>query len=321
MKRLCNCMIVTILFTFLPVGARAAQLLIPGGQVIGLQLHSDTVTVAAFDDTVGSCAKKAGFCIGDEILTINGHTVHSAGDIRAALEESGSSANITIRRDAKTRQLQITPLITADGPRLGIYLKQGITGIGTVTWYDPATGIFGTLGHGVNDGKGHLAALQSGTAFPAEIISVKKGICGDPGQLKGDAAAMTACGTLLQNTPQGVFGRSRQGWQGEPLPVAEYDDISTGAATIRSTVAGNTVQEYSVEILKIYPEDKPDGRNFLLKVTDPALLSATGGIVQGMSGSPIIQNGKLVGAVTHVLVSDPTRGYGIFIRNMLEAAA
>ena len=131
MKRLCNCMIVTILFTFLPVGARAAQLLIPGGQVIGLQLHSDTVTVAAFDDTVGSCAKKAGFCIGDEILTINGHTVHSAGDIRAALEESGSSANITIRRDAKTRQLQITPLITAGGPRLGIYLKQGMTGIGT----------------------------------------------------------------------------------------------------------------------------------------------------------------------------------------------
>ena len=176
------------------------------------------------------------------------------------------------------------------------------------------------MGHGVNDSKGHLAALKTGSAFPAEIISVKKGTCGNPGQLKGDAQALSVCGTLLRNTPQGVFGISTQGWRGEPLPVADYEEVVAGPASIRSTVAGNAVQEYSVEILKIYPEDKPDGRNFLLKVTDPALLSATGGIVQGMSGSPIIQDGKLVGAVTHVLVNDPTRGYGIFIENMLDAA-
>ena len=320
MKKLCNCIVFTILFTFLPIGARAAQLLIPGGQVIGLQLRNDTVTVAAFDETAGSCAKDAGLCVGDEILSVNGKTVRSAADIRAALEENPQSASITIQRESKTKTLELAPRITTDGPRIGVYLKQGIAGIGTVTWYDPASGTFGTLGHGINDAKGNLAALKAGSAFPAEVLSVKKGACGDPGQLKGNADADTICGTLLRNTPQGVFGTFRHGLSGEPLPVAGYEEVSPGAATIRSTVAGNAVQEYSVEILKIYPKEKPDGRNFLLKVTDPALLAATGGIVQGMSGSPIIQDGKLVGAVTHVLVNDPQRGYGIFIENMLEAA-
>ena len=282
MKRLCNSIVFTILFTFLPIGARASQLLIPGGQVIGLQLQNDTVTVAAFDDTLGSCAKDAGLCVGDEILSVNGRTVHSAGDIRSALEENGQTASITIRRESKTRQLQLTPRNTADGPRLGVYLKQGIAGIGTITWYDPQTGVFGTLGHGVNDGRGNLAKLRSGSAFPADVLSVKKGTSGSPGQLKGNADANTHWGTLLRNTPQGVFGTARQGIEGEPLPVADYGEISSGAATIRSTVAGSTVQEYSVEILKIYPEDRPDGRNFLLKVTDVDLLAATGGIVQGM---------------------------------------
>ena len=322
MKRLCNCIVFTILFSLLlPTGVRAAQLLIPGGQVIGLQLQNDTITVADFDDTLGSHARKAGLCVGDEILSVNGQTVRSAGDVRTALENTGQTAEITVRRDSKTKTLQLMPRNTSEGPRLGIYLKQGIAGIGTVTWYDPATGTFGTLGHGVNDPKGKLAELKTGSIFPAEVISVKKGTCGNPGQLKGNADVMNPCGRLLRNTPQGVFGISRQGWQGEPLPAADYEEVSAGTATIRSTVTGSTPREYSVEILKIYPEDKPDGRNFLLKVTDPALLSATGGIVQGMSGSPIIQNGKLIGAVTHVLVNDPTRGYGIFIENMLNAAA
>ena len=320
MKKLCNCIVFTILFTFLPIGARAAHLLIPGGQVIGLQLCNDTVTVAAFDDTVGSCAKDAGLCVGDEILLVNGRSVRSAADIRTALEENPQAASVTVRRESKTKTLELAPRATADGPRIGVYLKQGIAGIGTVTWYDPASGTFGTLGHGINDTKGKLADLKAGSAFPAEVLSVKKGACGDPGQLKGNADADTVCGTLLRNTPQGVFGTFPQGLPGEPLPVAGYEEVSAGAATIRSTVAGKAVQEYSVEILKIYPEEKPDGRNFLLKVTDPALLAATGGIVQGMSGSPIIQDGKLVGAVTHVLVNDPTRGYGIFIENMLDAA-
>ena len=322
MKRLCNSIASAILFLFLlPMGARAAELLIPGGQIIGLQLQNNTVTVAAFDDVLGANARDAGLRIGDEILSIDGQTVCCAEDIRAALGQDTGSVTLTVRRDGKNKSIQMTPQQTENGLRLGVNLKQGITGIGTVTWYDPDTGKFGTLGHGVNDSGGSLLNMTKGSAYSAEVISVKKGQCGEPGLLKGSAEALSVCGTLLRNTPQGVFGITKQGWRGEPLPVAEFEDVRTGAAAIRSTVAGSTVQEYSVEILKIYPEDRSDGRNFLLKVTDPDLIAATGGIVQGMSGSPIIQDGKIIGAVTHVLVNSPDTGYGIFIENMLDAAS
>ena len=202
-----------------------------------------------------------------------------------------------------------------------MYLRDGITGIGTVTWYDPDTGQFGTLGHGVNGSDGNLLEMVKGKAYDAQVASVKKGVSGEPGQLKGAVAPEQEAGSLYRNTPQGVFGKSDRGWKGEALPVGEAENIRTGPAVIRSTVKGDETQEYSVEILKIYPGSRADGRNLLIKITDPKLLEATGGIVQGMSGSPIIQDGKLVGAVTHVLVNDPTRGYGIFIENMLDAAA
>ena len=303
MKRQLYTIAFAILFLFLlPIGADAAQLLIPGGQIIGLQLQNGSVTVAAFDDCLGSAARDAGLKIGDEILSIDGCNVSCAEDIRTALKNGSSQVTLSVRRSGKPHSLDMTPQQTKDGPRLGIHLKQGITGIGTVTWYDPDSGLFGTLGHGVNDSKNGLLKMTSGNAYDAQVISVKKGACGEPGLLKGSAEPLDICGTLLRNTPQGVFGTTKQGWRGEPLPVANFDEIQPGTASIRSTVSGSTVQEYSVEILKIYPEDRPDGRNFLLKVTDPVLLSKTGGIVQGMSGSPIIQDGKLVGAVTHVCV-------------------
>ena len=172
----------------------------------------------------------------------------------------------------------------------------------------------------LSDPGGGLLPLKSGILFPSSVASVKKGKAGDPGQLRGSAQPETVLGTLEKNTPQGVFGSCGKAFSGTPLPVADFSEVKTGPATIRSTVEGDSVREYSVEILKIYPKDRSDCRNFLLKVTDPDLLKATGGIVQGMSGSPIIQDGKLVGAVTHVLVNDPAMGYGIFIENMLEAA-
>lgn len=309
-----------VLFALLPLQARAAELLIPVGKIIGLQLRDDTVTVAAYDDALGNNAKNAGLKIGDEIVKIDGTDIGCTEDVRAALSSCGSEVELTVRRGSKLSTLRLTPEQTADGPRLGVYLRQGIAGIGTVTFYDPETGKFGTLGHGVSDPKGDLLRMTQGYAYEAQILSVKKGKSGDPGQLKGSADAVSAFGTLLRNTPQGVFGITKQGWKGEPIPVADFEEVHTGTAAIRSTVCGDTAQEYSVEILKIYPEDRTDGRNFLIKVTDPTLLSITGGIVQGMSGSPIIQDGKLIGAVTHVLVNDPTTGYGIFIENMLDAA-
>lgn len=305
----------------LPVEVFAAKALIPVGQVIGLELKTDAVCVVAFDDRLGAAAQEAGLQVGDEILDIDGKTVDSAADVTQALERSDGQVKLRILRGDQQRQVSIQPSITADGPRLGVYLRQGVTGIGTVTWYDPDTGAFGSLGHGVNDGKGRLVQMRSGNVYPASVLSVKRGKVGEPGQLRGGVDCPQAVGTLKKNTRQGIFGTVQTGWEGQALEVASANEVRTGAATIRSTVCGKEVREYAVEILKLYPEKRQEGRNLLIRVTDPALLEATGGIVQGMSGSPIIQDGKLVGAVTHVLVNDPTTGYGIFIENMLDAAA
>ena len=303
----------------LPLQSRAAELLIPVGKVIGLQLRSDTLTVAAYDDIFGETARSAGLKIGDQIVNINGKEVSTAEDVRNALR-SGEQVDVTVRRGSKLSSLSLTPRQTEEGPRMGVYLRQGISGIGTVTFYDPETGTFGTLGHGVSDTAGSLLEMTGGNAYEASVTAVKKGRSGDPGQLKGCADAPSVFGTLLRNTPQGVFGVTPIGWEGEAILTAAYNEITVGPACVRCQVEGDAVREYSVEILKCYPQTRTDGRNFLLKITDPDLLACTGGIVQGMSGSPIIQDGKLVGAVTHVLVNDPTRGYGIFIENMLEAA-
>ena len=322
MKRFLRSIVFALCLTAaLPGTARAAEALIPVGQIIGLELGDDTVTVAAFDDVLGIRAREAGLRIGDEIIQIDDRPINCAEDVRAALRECDEDVEITLLRGARRQEVEMIPVKTAEGPRLGIYLRQGIAGIGTVTFYDPETKLFGTLGHGVSDAKGILLCMRRGSAYEATVQSVQRGKSGVPGQLKGCAASPEPIGTLLKNTPQGVFGKCDTGWEGQPIPVASHDEIHTGKATIRSTVAGNAVREYSVEILKIYPKDRSDCRNLLLKVTDPDLLAATGGIVQGMSGSPIIQDGKLIGAVTHVLVNDPTMGYGIFIENMLEAAA
>lgn len=319
MKKLVNAAFLLAFLFILPRQVRAAEL-VPVGQVVGLEIGDDTVIVAAFDDILGGQARQAGLQVGDDIVCIDGKNMDSPEDVRAALDRSDGTVKVTVERKGKQMELKLEPAITDEGPRLGVYLRRGITGIGTVTYYDPQTGNFGTLGHGVNDGSGKLLAFEEGCAYRASVLSVKKGACGQPGQLRGAIESGSVIGTLSANTGRGVFGHADRGWQGRAIPTAEFRQICTGPATILSTVAGTAVQEYSVEILKIYPASRSDGRNLLLKVTDPALLETTGGIVQGMSGSPIVQDGKLIGAVTHVLVNDPTTGYGIFIENMLDAA-
>ena len=299
----------------------AVKMLVPVGQVVGLELCDNTVTITSFDETIGTAAKQAGLQVGDRITQVNGHAVHTAEDIRYALNRSDGTVEMTVVRNRKEDTIRFAPSITPEGPKLGVYLKQGVTGVGTVTWYDPDTGKFGTLGHGVNNARGELLKMVSGTAYKASVVSVRRGTCGEPGQLMGALKDSKPLGILYKNCAQGVFGTTQTGWSGEPLPVGTVKDVKTGKATIRSTVEGDTVREYSVEILKVYPNASASGRNILLQVTDERLLNTTGGIVQGMSGSPIIQDGKLVGAVTHVLVNDPTTGYGIFIENMLDAAA
>lgn len=283
MKKLVNCALAAaICLWLLPADALAARQLIPVGKVVGLELRSDTVSVAAFDDTLGAAAREAGLQIGDEILIIDGVCVDEAADVQQALEHSDGKVSLRVKRGEKEHDLSLTPAITANGPRLGVYLRQGVTGIGTVTWYDPETGAFGTLGHGVNDGKGDLVEMTTGRAYSAGVLSVKRGKCGEPGQLRGSVDSAEPLGSLEKNTLRGVFGSTEAGWQGKAVEIASADEIQTGPAVICSTVSGDTVREYSVEILKIYPNSKADGRNMLLRVTDPALLSATGGIVQGM---------------------------------------
>jgi len=298
-----------------------AKDLIPVGEIVGLELRDDTVTIAAFDEELGAGSKASGLAVGDKILQMDNLQISCTDDVREALMHSKGRVRMTVSRNGKEKTFHLTPEITAEGPKLGIYLRQGINGIGTVTFYDPDTGKFGTLGHGVNTADGQLLKLTRGNAYPARINTVRKGKCGEPGQLMGSIESPSPIGTLYANTNHGVFGTTDIGWEGKAIPVGKSKDTHTGAATILSTVSGDEVREYSVDILKIYPKSGQAGRNLLVKITDPALLSATGGIVQGMSGSPIIQDGKLVGAVTHVLVNDPTTGYGIFIENMLDAAA
>lgn len=281
----------------------ATELLVPGGQVVGLELMDGTVTVAAFDDRLGQAAQKGGLQVGDRITAINGDPVRTAEDIQKCLQQSDGQAEISLIRDGNAKKITIFPEITPDGPRLGVYLRQGVTGVGTVTWYDPETGTFGALGHGVNDTSGTLLKMDRGTVFSADVLAVKQGKIGTPGQLMSTVTGSGLIGSLQKNTVQGVFGNATLSETGEKLPVGSREEVHAGAAVIRSTVKDHQVQEYSVEILKVYPNSGENGRNMLLKVTDPELLTVTGGIVQGMSGSPIIQDGKIVGAVTHVCVN------------------
>ena len=320
----------TVCLVIAPVSA--AKLLIPGGQVIGIHLRDGTVTVAAIDEALGQPCKKAGLAPGDRIAAIDGKPIHTPEDLRTALSKSDGTVEVSILRSGHAKKLHICPTATKNGPRLGIYLKEGTTGIGTVTYLDPETGDFAALGHGVNDPNGNCLSMRSGEIFPSSVLSVKKGAVGTPGQLMGTLTNTTPRGQLSKNAQSGIFGATVGAdahigpdpglrSSAEPLPVASKNEIRPGPATIRSTVSGTDTREYSVEIVKIYATDSRTGRNMLIRITDPALLRTTGGIVQGMSGSPIIQNGKLVGAVTHVLVNDPTTGYGIFIENMLDAAS
>lgn len=299
----------------IPLGVQARDL-IPGGELIGLHLRDGSVTIADFDGQRGEAAREAGLKIGDEITQINRCPIHTPSDVPEAVNAGDGKAEIAYRRGTKTGSVTLK---AAPGEKLGLCLRQGIAGVGTVTWYDPATGSFGTLGHGVSNDKGLLLQLTQGDVYHAQVSGIQKGKAGQPGALKGTATSDVPFGRLGLNRPQGVFGRCSQIPAGASLPAAQWSQLHTGKAAIRSTVSGEEPKSYDVEIVKLY-DGRSDGRDMLLRVTDPALLEAVGGIVQGMSGSPIVQDGRLVGAVTHVLVADAAMGYGIFIGNMLDAA-
>ena len=316
-----------------PAGAaESVTEVVPIGRAVGIKLFSDGVMVVGLgqvSDGQGSCtpARDCGLKEGDIITHINQEEVDSIEEVQAALQQAGDEAmSIRVLRDDKQVQFTANAVKCADDGqyKLGAWIRDSMAGIGTVTFWEPESGLFGALGHGINDvDTARLMPLQTGSILYAQVSDVQKGQEGAPGQLHGVFQTQRDLGTLWANTGGGVFGQMEDNALTaglEPMPVASRDEVKTGAAVVRTNVAGDQVEDYEIEITRIFPEKEGDTRNLMLKVTDSRLLEATGGIVQGMSGSPILQDGKVVGAVTHVLVNDPTQGYGILMETMLDVA-
>ena len=320
-------------FTGVPaMAASEVQTVIPLGRAVGIKLFSDGVMVVGFSEVTtadgkAAPAKSCGLREGDIITHINSEEVDTIEQVRSLLQDlEGEQMSIRAMRGEKQVQMTVQAVqCSSDGSyKLGAWIRDSMAGIGTMTFYDPDSSTFGALGHGINDvDTSLLMPLQTGGVMYASVTDVKRGECGSPGELHGSFETGQDFGVLSANTASGVFGTLNDDSiaQGlEPVPVAAASEVTVGPAVIRSNVAGEAVEEYTVEITKLFDAGDEDTRDMMITVTDPRLLEGTGGIVQGMSGSPILQNGKIVGAVTHVLVNDPTRGYGIYIENMLDAA-
>ena len=300
----------------------STQMLVPVGHTVGVKLFSRGGLVVKLPEE-SSPAKACGLKEGDVILACDGTTVTSTEQFQSLLQKSeGEPTDLQIHRSGVHMTVSVDPEENEEGVFcIGAWIRDSMAGIGTMTYYDPVSGTFGALGHGITDVDTlQLMPFSSGTILPSSVKTVKKGSSGDAGELKGDFDLTTTLGTLCANTDCGIFGTLNPEGTGMELAGAiPTGQPKVGKAVIRANVRGDAVEEYEIEILNVIT-NPTDSRDMVISVTDPELIAVTGGIVQGMSGSPIVQNGKLVGAVTHVLVNDPTRGYGIFIENMLDAA-
>lgn len=307
----------------------ATRYLVPLGNAVGIKLFADGVMVVGLTEIEtkngARCpAADCGLLEGDVITYVGSEKLDSSSELRELLQsQNGEELTLRVIRGGKQMQLSAQTVCAAGGAwQLGAWVRDSMAGIGTLTFYDPESGIFGALGHGITDiDTALLMPLSSGAIMDAEVVDVKKGEAGSPGELHGRFDLTQDLGALYDNTACGIFGTLADAPENaKALPAGGRGYAKAGKATILTTVNGTEVREYDVEITKIYSDDKAGVRNLAIRVTDPELLAATGGIVQGMSGSPILQNGRLIGAVTHVMVSDPQCGYGVFIETMLEGA-
>ena len=298
------------------------------GSPFGIKIYTDGVMVVGLDSVITENGKvspgtKAGLKEGDLIISINGEKVFSNEDVARIIEASnGKELTLKIISDKKNKTVKITPALCYQSGKYktGIWVRDSSAGIGTLTFYSPALGTVCGLGHGICDvDTGKLLTLNSGELVKAEILDVDKGSSGDPGELIG--RFKDGCfSTLKINNETGVYGSCNLSYDNNSLTeLALKQEVKVGEAQILTTVNGETPKYYKCKIEKI-AHNNSITKNMVIKITDEELIEKTGGIVQGMSGSPILQNGKLVGAVTHVLVDDPTRGYAIFAENMLETA-
>jgi len=299
------------------------------GTPFGIKMFSDGAMVVAFTDirTAGGSAnpaKAAGLKMGDVIVSIDGHKTVDNDDVSAAIQAAeGRPVQLVYTRDGAEHTTSLQPVQDADSQRwrAGMWVRDSSAGIGTLTFVDNFTGIYGGLGHSISDADtGQSIALLSGEVAPVTITGYVAGAAGAPGELKGRFTGEGAMGDILINGATGVYGSIRRVMDGQDMVVAQAQEVCEGPAHILTTIGSDEPAWYDAEIEQISLTEEDPNRNMVIRITDPELLAATGGIVQGMSGSPIVQNDRLVGAVTHVLVNDPARGFGIFAENMLASA-
>lgn len=306
------------------------QELIPVGVPVGIYIKTDgilVIGVGEFEGQDGIQYSPSKYILksGDYIQKLNGQTVTEKDSfIERIANGDGKELTLTVERNGEIMDLKITPVRDQSGAfRIGAWVRDNTQGVGTMTYIDE-DGNFGALGHGINDvDTGTLMEVEDGTLYHTEIVSIKKGKMGNPGEMVGMITYLDdyILGDVKINCNQGIFGDCNQKayrlTDAAPMPIALKQEIKKGPAQVLCTVNGKT-QYYEIQITGIHLDHDNVNRGLEIQVTDPELLEITGGIVQGMSGAPIIQNGRIVGAVTHVLVNDPTRGYGIFIENMLQ---
>ncbi|MCH5204049.1 MAG: SpoIVB peptidase [Oscillospiraceae bacterium] len=289
------------------------------GTPFGIKIRSDGVMVVKTADR--SPARSAGIKEGDIIKSVNGETVRTNSDISRAVQRNSDETYVVLERSDRELCFTFEPKREADGLKMGIFVRDSAAGVGTLTFIEPKTKTFGGLGHSVSDvTTGDTVPLLSGEITKAEIYGIVKGKSGSAGELCGLIFPETETGKICSNTEAGIFGEYCGEVSGEEYPAAFRQEVKTGAATVITTTDGSSPKQYSIEIERINLFDLDGSKSMVIRITDPVLLEETGGIVRGMSGSPIIQDGKFVGAVTHVLVNDPTRGYAIFAENMLSNA-
>ena len=305
---------------------------IPSGECIGIMMETDGLLVGGINEVKSqsgqmlSPAAEAGILPGDMLTHVNGVKIDNMEHFSRLVEASEKSpVEISLIRGADSKTVYLTPVKDTVGEtKIGVWLRDHTTGLGTLTFIDPATGNYGALGHAIADNvSGVILPVKSGKITRVSVTGAIKGISGAPGELQGSFSAFGEVGRISNNTYCGLYGKitDKSYFKSATVPVGKSSEVHVGKAQIISTVGDSGTKIYDISIEKICVPLSRGEKNMIIRVTDEELLSLTGGIVQGMSGSPIIQDGKIIGAVTHVLVNDPTRGYGIFIENMLNAVA
>ncbi len=291
---------------------------IPIGEAVGIQVYTDGLLVVGFSDINGeNIAKKNGIRLNDRIMEINGETAQSCEQLSDAVNKCPEGVELSVRRDNQDIMINAVPAMTENNVyRLGLWVRDSTAGIGTLTYYDPSSNTFAALGHGINDvDTGNILTVKSGNIQNCSILSVTKSEKGTPGEINGVFDG-TKIGEISVNSDIGIFGSADLDSEisGNAIPVAAKEQLHEGEAYILTNVLGRA-EKYTVNINKI---TSSADKELVIEVTDNRILAAAGGIVQGMSGSPIIQDGMLAGAVTHVFVNNPSKGYGALAENMIE---